>query len=124
MAPIKKRVEKEGGKKKEMITVEIKKEIIGKHEEGMQVAVIARFYKKSTSTISTVLKKKELTGLDVAKGVMRVSKQQPRILKDVEKLLLVWINKTQLAGDSVTENLSQQIAVTPLVTMNAVLPSN
>jgi hypothetical protein len=36
MAPMKKRVEKEGGKKKEMITVEVKKEIIGKHEQGMQ----------------------------------------------------------------------------------------
>jgi hypothetical protein len=52
MAPMKKRVEKEGGK--EMITVEVKKEIIGKHEQGMQAAAISRFYKKYTSTISTV----------------------------------------------------------------------
>jgi hypothetical protein len=36
--------EKEGGKKKEMITVEVKREIIWKHEQGMQVAAIARFY--------------------------------------------------------------------------------
>jgi Mor family transcriptional regulator len=56
-----------------MITVEVKKEIIGKHEQGMQVAAIARFYKKSTSTIVTVLKKKEeLRVLDVSKGVTRV----------------------------------------------------
>jgi Mor family transcriptional regulator len=106
MAPMKKRVEKEGGKKKEIITVEVKKKINGKHEQGMQVPTIARFYKKSMSMISTVLKKKEeLRGLDVAKGVMRVSKQWPRILEDVEKLLLVWINEKQLAGDTVTENL-------------------
>jgi transposase len=125
MAPMMKMVEKEGGKKKEMITVEVKKEIIGKHEQGMQVAAIARFYKKSTSTISTVLKKtEELRGLNVAKGVMRVSKQRPRILKDVEKLLLVWINEKQLAGDTVTENLSQQIAVIPLVTIKVVLLNN
>jgi hypothetical protein len=57
MAPMKKRVEKEGGKKEEMIAVEVKKEIIGKHEQGMQVAAIVRFYKKFTSTICTVLKK-------------------------------------------------------------------
>jgi Mor family transcriptional regulator len=50
MVPMKKRVEEEGGKK-EMITVQVKKEIIGKHEQGMQVAAISRFYKKSTSTI-------------------------------------------------------------------------
>jgi hypothetical protein len=73
-----------------MITVEVKEEIIGKHEQGTQVASIARFYKKSTSTISTVLKEtEELRGLDVAKGVTRVSQQRPRILEDVEKLLLV-----------------------------------
>jgi uncharacterized protein (DUF433 family) len=41
-----------------MITVEVK-EIIGKHEQGMQVAAILKFYKKSTSMISTVLKKNE-----------------------------------------------------------------
>jgi transposase len=124
MAPMKKRVVKEGGKK-EMITVEVKKEINGKHEQGMQVAAIARFYKLSTSTISTVLKKpEELRGLDVAKAVTRVSKQRPRILEDVEKLLLVWINEKQAAGDTVTENLSQQTAVIPLVTMKVVLPNN
>jgi hypothetical protein len=64
----------------------------------MQVATIERFYKKSPSTISTVLKKKEeLRGLDAAKGVTRVSKQRARILEDVEKLLLAWINEKQLA---------------------------
>ena len=55
MATMKKKVEKEGGKKKEMITVEIRKEIIEKHERGMRVADIARFYNESTSTICTVL---------------------------------------------------------------------
>ena len=59
---------------------------------------IARLYKKST--ICTVLKKKEeIRGLDAGKGVKRISKQHPRDLEDVEKLLLVWINETQLAGN-------------------------
>ena len=49
MAPVQKMVEREGGKKKEMIMVEVKKEIIEKYEHGMQVAKTARFYKKSTS---------------------------------------------------------------------------
>nr|XP_020452715.1 tigger transposable element-derived protein 1 [Monopterus albus] len=103
----KKKVEKDGGKKKkEMITVEVKKEIIQKHERGMRVADIARFYNKSTSTICTILKKKEeIMGLDAAKGVTRVSKQRPRVLEDVEKLLLVWINEKQLGGDTVSENI-------------------
>ena len=52
------------------------------------------------STICTILKKKEeIRGLDAANGVMRISKQWPCVLEDVEKLLLVWINKTQLADN-------------------------
>ncbi|XP_068121604.1 tigger transposable element-derived protein 1-like [Hyperolius riggenbachi] len=104
MATRKKKVEKEGIKKKVMITVEVKKEIIKKHEQGMRVADIARCYSKSTSTICTILKKKEnIRRLDAAKGVTRVSKQRPQVLEDVEKLLLIWINEKQRAGDTVTE---------------------
>ncbi|KAJ7303223.1 hypothetical protein JRQ81_012159 [Phrynocephalus forsythii] len=106
MAPLQKKTEKRSSKKKEMITVELKKEIIEKYERGMRVAEIARQYKKSTSTICSILKKKEeIRKLDLAKGVTRMSKQRPRVLEDVEKLLLVWINEKQLAGDMVTENL-------------------
>ena len=80
--------------------VEVKKEIIQKYERVMRVAKIARFYKKSMSTICTILKNtEEIRGLDAAKGVTRISKQWPRVLEDVEKLLLVWINKTQLADN-------------------------
>ncbi|VFV43703.1 Hypothetical predicted protein, partial [Lynx pardinus] len=70
-----------------MITVEIKKEIIEKYKQGMQVAQTTRFYKKPTLTICTILKKKEeIRGLDAPKGVTRISKLWPRVLEDVEKL--------------------------------------
>ena len=70
------------------------------------MADIARFYNKSTSTICTLLKKKEeIKALDAGKGVTRVSKQRLRVLEDVEKLFLVWINEKQLAGGTVTEKL-------------------
>ncbi|VFV25276.1 Hypothetical predicted protein [Lynx pardinus] len=49
MAPMQKKVEKKGAKKREMIMVEVKKEIIEKHDRGMRVDEISRFYKKSTS---------------------------------------------------------------------------
>ncbi|UYV75956.1 hypothetical protein LAZ67_13001921 [Cordylochernes scorpioides] len=104
--PVKKYVERELGKKKDIITMEAKREMIEKHERGMRVTEIARFYKKSTSTICTILKKKkELSELDAAKGVTRLSKQRPRLLEEVEKLILVWINEKQLAGDTITQNL-------------------
>ena len=51
MAPMQKKVEKKGDKK-EINTVEVKKEIIRKYKRGMQVAEIARFYKKSASASS------------------------------------------------------------------------
>lgn len=52
------------------------------------MADIARFYKKSMSMICTILKQKEkITGLDAAEGIIRVSKQWPCILEDVDKLL-------------------------------------
>ncbi|XP_069822087.1 tigger transposable element-derived protein 1-like [Dendropsophus ebraccatus] len=106
MEPVKKKARRETSKKKEGITIEVKKEMIEKHEQGMRVSEIAKLYNKSTSTICTILKKKvEIKGLDAAKGVTRVSKQRPRVLEDVEKLLLLWINEKQLAGDTVTENI-------------------
>ena len=37
---------------------------------------------------------------------MRISKQRPRVLEDVAKLLLVWIKKKQLGGDTVTKNFT------------------
>ena len=46
--PMQKKVEKKGGKMKEMIMVKVK-EIIEKYKQGMQVAKIAILYKKSTS---------------------------------------------------------------------------
>ena len=56
------------------------------------MAEIARFYKKSTSTICITLRnKEEIRVLDASKGVTRISKQWPRVLKDVGKD--VWINQ-------------------------------
>ncbi|XP_051783790.1 tigger transposable element-derived protein 1-like [Erpetoichthys calabaricus] len=93
--------EKKGLKK---IEIELKKEIIEKYERGVRVTDLAAEYKKSKSTISTILKQKEaIKAADVAKGVTMLTKQRPQVLEDVEKLLLVWLNEKQLAGDSVSE---------------------
>ena len=43
-------------------------------------------------------------GARYSKRSQRISKQWPGVLKDVEKLLLVWKNEKQLEGDIVTEN--------------------
>ncbi|CAH2251823.1 tigger transposable element-derived 1-like, partial [Pelobates cultripes] len=87
--------------KKKMILLEDKKKIIRKLEGGMQLTDLAKAYGRSASTIDTILKTKEkITGRDAAKGVTRVSKQWPPVLEEVEKLLLLWIEQKQCAGDS------------------------
>ncbi|XP_039608550.1 tigger transposable element-derived protein 1-like [Polypterus senegalus] len=93
--------EKKGLKK---IEIELKKKIIEKYERGVRVTDLAAEYKKSKSTISCILKKKEaIKAANVAKGVTVLTKQRPQVLEEVEKLLLVWLNEKQLAGDSVSE---------------------
>ncbi|XP_069156566.1 tigger transposable element-derived protein 1-like [Procambarus clarkii] len=93
-----------GKGKKDPITVDVKKEIIAKHERGVRVADLAREYGRSSSTISTILKRKEqFKTFDVAKGVTNVTKKRPKLLDDVERLLLVWMNERQLHSDSVSE---------------------
>ena len=84
-------------------TVEVKKEIITKHENGVCVSDLAAEYGMAKSTISTIVKNKEvIKGADVAKGVTGTSKQRPPILEEVEKLLLVYINEVQLRGDNIS----------------------
>ncbi|CAH2222464.1 tigger transposable element-derived 1-like [Pelobates cultripes] len=61
-------------------------------------------YGRSASTIATILKMKEkITGRDAAKGVTSVFKQQPPVLEEVEKLLLLRIEQKQHAWDTVTK---------------------
>ncbi|GCC25540.1 hypothetical protein chiPu_0003951 [Chiloscyllium punctatum] len=63
-------------------------------------------YDMAKSTICTILKNKDtLKAADVAKGGTILTKQRPKLLDEVEKLLLVWINQKELAGDNVNETL-------------------
>nr|XP_053634985.1 tigger transposable element-derived protein 1-like [Cherax quadricarinatus]XP_053634986.1 tigger transposable element-derived protein 1-like [Cherax quadricarinatus]XP_053634987.1 tigger transposable element-derived protein 1-like [Cherax quadricarinatus]XP_053634988.1 tigger transposable element-derived protein 1-like [Cherax quadricarinatus] len=87
-------------------TIEFKKDIIAKYESGMRVAELARLYGKPHTTISSIVaKKKEIKEAVVAKGVNMLTKMRSQILEDVERLLLVWINAKQLAGDSLMQSI-------------------
>ncbi|KAF2355568.1 hypothetical protein FHG87_013673 [Trinorchestia longiramus] len=66
-------------------------------------------YDCSLSTIYTILmKKNKIEKLDVAKTGTMITKQHSKLL-DVEKLLLVWINKKQV--DSVSEGIKRTNSV-------------
>lgn len=88
------------------VTVEMKRKIIEKREGGVSVADLARSYNRSTSTICTILKNKDkIKEINASKGVSRMSSKRSRILDDVEKLLLIWINERGLQGDTINENI-------------------
>nr|XP_060616305.1 zinc finger and SCAN domain-containing protein 12-like isoform X2 [Anolis sagrei ordinatus] len=97
---------KVGAKKKRMMCLDIKHEIIEKHEQGVRVVDLARQYDRSASMICSVLKQKEsIKAITPAKGVTIISKRRTALHEEMEKLLLAWMTESQLAGDSVTESI-------------------
>jgi len=87
-----------------MTTAELKKELITKWEKGTRVSDLTVQYGMAKSTISTILKKREaIKAADVAKGVKSLTSKELKAVEEVEKLLMVWINEKQLAGDSVSQ---------------------
>ncbi|UYV70785.1 ISCA2 [Cordylochernes scorpioides] len=54
-----KKVCKKSSAKKKMMSIELKREIIEKHEQGVRVVDLSRQYGRSTSMICSVLKRKE-----------------------------------------------------------------
>ncbi|XP_070592841.1 tigger transposable element-derived protein 1-like [Erythrolamprus reginae] len=100
MAP-KKAAEK---KKKVMIPIEAKQEIINLHKKGTRVVDLARKFQRSTSTICTILKQKDiLKGVKPAKDATIISQLRTSVHEEMERLLLIWIKEKELAGDTITE---------------------
>jgi hypothetical protein len=86
-----------------MTTVELKKELITKWEKGTRVSDLAVQYGMAKSTVSNILKNREaIKAADVAKGVKSLTSNRLPAVKEVVKLLMVWINEKQLAGYSVS----------------------
>ncbi|XP_008104049.2 tigger transposable element-derived protein 1 [Anolis carolinensis] len=97
---------KVSAKKKRMMCLDIKHEIINKHEQGVRVVDLARQYDRSTSTICSILKQKEsIKAITPAKGIKIISKLRTSAHEEMETLLLLWLTEKQLAGDTVTESI-------------------
>lgn len=91
---------------KKMMSIELKREIIDKHEQGMRVTDLARQYGRSTSTICTMLKQKELIkGITLAKGVTILSKLRSPLHEKMEELLVMWVAEKQRAGDDLNQGI-------------------
>jgi transposase-like protein len=60
------------------ITIEVKKEIIAKHENGVHVSDLATQFGMAKSTTCAILKNEAIKGANVARGVTVLTKQRYR----------------------------------------------
>ncbi|GIY88508.1 hypothetical protein CDAR_187021 [Caerostris darwini] len=101
-----KKVCKKSSAKKKMMSIELKREIIEKHEQGVRVVDLSRQYGRSTSMICSVLKRKEsIKSVTPAKGLTIISKLRTTLHENMEKLLMVWVTEKQLQGDTLTQTI-------------------
>ncbi|UYV60552.1 hypothetical protein LAZ67_1001480 [Cordylochernes scorpioides] len=99
-----KKVCKKSSAKKKMMSIELKREIIEKHEQGVRVVDLSRQYGRSTSMICSVLKRKEsIKSVTPAKGLTIISKLRTSLHENMEILLMVWVTEKQLQGDTLTQ---------------------
>lgn len=92
--------------KRKMMCIELKLEIIEKHEKGVRVTDLAKMYGRSTSMICTLLKQKELIkSIMPAKGVTIISKLRTSLHEKMEKQLIVWVTEKQLQGETLTRSI-------------------
>ncbi|XP_070607661.1 tigger transposable element-derived protein 1-like [Erythrolamprus reginae] len=68
-------------------------------------------FKRSTSTICTILKQTDiLKGVKAAKGATIFSQLRTSVHEDMERLLLIWIKEKELAGDTITKSIISEKA--------------
>ena len=103
----KKVTEKSGEKKKRaLLSIQTKQEMIEKYERGMRLSDIAKEYGRNPSTIGTLLKQKEaIKATTPSKGLSVISKKRSSVNDEMERLLLIWIKDKEIAADTVTETI-------------------
>jgi len=86
---------------RKLLTIEQKKEIISAYERGVRIVDLAAKHGIASSSIATILKKKEEIK---AAGVKTLASQSQRssVNEEMEKLIMIWINEHQMAGDTMT----------------------
>ncbi|XP_064107217.1 tigger transposable element-derived protein 1-like [Macrobrachium nipponense] len=91
-------------RKKRMLSMETKVEIIKKYEAGMQLSVIAKEYGRNPSTIGTILKQKEaIKAATPSKSMTILFNKRSHVHDEMERLLLVWIKDKEIAGNTITK---------------------
>jgi len=93
---------------RKLLTIEQKKEIISAYEREVGIVDLAAKHGIASSSIARILKKKEeIKAASVAAGVKTLASQSQRssVNEEMEKLLMIWINERQVAGDTITQEM-------------------
>ncbi|GCC33618.1 hypothetical protein chiPu_0012088 [Chiloscyllium punctatum] len=86
MAPKKSSEENKSKRESVRTTVELKEELIAKHESGTRVSDLAATFEMPKSTVCTILKNKEaIKAADVAKDVTTLTSKRSKFIEEVEK---------------------------------------
>ncbi|XP_068212569.1 putative CENPB DNA-binding domain-containing protein 1 [Palaemon carinicauda] len=94
------------GKKRMMLSMEMKMEKIKKYEAGMSLSVLTKEYGRNRSAIGTILKQKEaIKGATPSKGMNVFSNKRSHVYDEMKRLLLVWIKDKEMAGDTIIEEI-------------------
>ncbi|XP_068247843.1 putative CENPB DNA-binding domain-containing protein 1 [Palaemon carinicauda] len=92
------------GKKRMMLSMKMKMEIIKKYEAGMRLSVLTKEYGRNLSMIGTILKQKEaIKAATPSKGVTVFSSKRSHVHNEMESLLLVCIKDKGMVGDTNTK---------------------
>jgi len=92
---------------RKLLTIEQKKEIISAYERSVRIVDLAAKHGIASSSIATILKKEEIKAASFAAGVKTLASQSQRssVNEEMEKLLMIWINDRQMAGDTMTQEM-------------------
>ncbi|XP_067939455.1 putative CENPB DNA-binding domain-containing protein 1 [Watersipora subatra] len=93
------------GRRKKMISMATKLEIINKYEGGARIISIAKEYGRNQSTIATIIKNKQsIKANKASKGMTILAINRCSIHNEMERLLLLWIKEKEIRGDSITQS--------------------
>ncbi|KAI5614410.1 hypothetical protein C0J50_8997, partial [Silurus asotus] len=94
--------------KRRVISMETKRKIISKYENGMRIKDLVAMYNLPKSTICTYLaNKKKIKEANVLPSMSHNVnlKQRPQALNEMETLLVLWIKEKQRMGDGVDQGI-------------------
>ncbi|XP_068241593.1 putative CENPB DNA-binding domain-containing protein 1 [Palaemon carinicauda] len=98
-------------RKKSMVSLELKQEIIEKLERVVRVSDLGKQYGRNMSTISMIIKQKAaIKAVKPSKGITIIFKHRRSTLEEMECLLLIWIKDKEIVVNMITEAIISEKA--------------